>query len=117
MAKQIEQISPTSWSITEEIGPTTTKYMVYDDDPNVNKFTTDLRKLSVSDINSIKESLNIGSGIEGPAGATGATGATGPEGGGGVSSADAMLSAFELAAQDRKFAEKFQFFINMIMGS
>ena len=80
MAKTIEQITPTSWSVTEDIGPITTTYMVYDDDPNVDKFTTDLRKLSVSDINSIKESLDISRGLEGPAGATGATGENGKNG-------------------------------------
>ena len=85
MAKIIEQISPTSWSVTEDIGPTTTTYMVYDDDPNVDKFTTDLRKLSISDINSIKESLNISEGLEGPAGATGATGENGRNGADGIS--------------------------------
>ena len=84
MAKTIEQITPTSWSVTEDIGPITTTYMVYDDDPNVDKFTTDLRKLSVSDINSIKESLNISRGLEGPAGATGATGENGRDGADGI---------------------------------
>ena len=96
MAKIIEQISPTSWSITEEIGPTTTTYMVYDEDPNIDKYTHDFKRLSQSDIDAIKESLNIR---------------------GGGSSADDMLSSFELAAQDREFAEKFRSFINMIMGS
>ena len=85
MAKTIEQITPTSWSVTEDIGPITTTYMVYDDDPNVDKFTTDFRKLSVSDINSIKESLNISEGREGPAGATGATGENGRDGADGIS--------------------------------
>lgn len=62
MAKTIEQITPTSWSVTEDIGPITTTYMVYDDDPNIDKYVHDFGRLSVSDINSIKESLGITSG-------------------------------------------------------
>jgi hypothetical protein len=113
MAKIIEQISPTSWSVTEDIGPATTKYMVYDDDPNINKYVHDFGRLSVSDTDSIKESLDIRNGLQGPAGPAGATGATGS--GGGVSSADDMLLAFINAAeQSNEFVMAFQKFLESL---
>jgi len=68
MAKIIEQISPTSWSITEEIGPTTTKYMVYDEDPNIDKYAHEFSRLSQSDKGSIIESLGVRDGERGSQG-------------------------------------------------
>lgn len=68
MAKIIERISATSWSVIEDLGPITTAYMVYDDDPNINKYVHDFGRLSVSDTDSIKESLNITSGSQGDKG-------------------------------------------------
>lgn len=68
MAKIIEQISPTSWAVTEDIGPTTTRYMVYDDDPNIDKYAREFSRLSESDIDSIKESLSITRGSQGDKG-------------------------------------------------
>jgi hypothetical protein len=68
MAKIIEQISPTSWSVTEDIGPTTTKYMVYDENPSVDKYAHEFSKLSVTDMDSIKESLGVRDGERGSQG-------------------------------------------------
>lgn len=68
MAKTIQQISETSWSVTEDVGPITTTYMVYDDDPNIDKYAHDFSRLSESDIDSIKESLNVRSGSQGDKG-------------------------------------------------
>ena len=116
MAKIIQQISATSWSVTEDLGPITTAYMVYDDDPNINKYVHDFGRLSVSDTDSIKESLNIRNGLQGPAGPAGPAGATGATGsGGGVSSADDMLSAFINAAeQSNEFVMEFQKFLESL---
>jgi hypothetical protein len=68
MAKIIEQITETSWSITEEIGPTTTTYMVYDEDPNIDKYAHEFSRLSEKDMDSIKESLGVRNGSQGDKG-------------------------------------------------
>jgi hypothetical protein len=62
MAKIIQQITETSWSVTEDIGPNTTTHMVYGDDPNIDKYVHDVGRLSVSDIDAIKSALGITSG-------------------------------------------------------
>jgi len=68
MAKIIEQITPTSWSVTEDIGPDTTTYMVYGDDPNIDKYAHDFSRLARSDVDSIKESLGVRDGEQGSQG-------------------------------------------------
>jgi len=68
MAKIIEQITETSWSVTETIGPDTTTYMVYDDDPNIDKYVHDFSRLSEEAMGSIKESLGVRNGERGSQG-------------------------------------------------
>ena len=68
MAKIIEQKSATSWEVIEDIGPITTSYMVYDDDPSIDKYVHDFSRLSQSDMDSIKESLGVRNGSQGDKG-------------------------------------------------
>ena len=72
MAKRIRQIEDDAWEVAEDIvlkestvysytGDTVT-YTVYDNDPNVDKYAHEFKRLSVADTESIKESLGISGG-------------------------------------------------------
>ena len=96
MAKIIEQISSTSWSVTEDIGPATTKYMVYDDDPNIDKYAHEFSRLSQADLDLIKESLGVRSGspgVDGSSGTSGSSGSSGASGSSGTSGSSGASGA------------------------
>jgi hypothetical protein len=54
MSKIITQIDERSWEVTETVGPITSTYMVYDEDPSIDDTVRKFQRLSQSDLSSIK---------------------------------------------------------------
>ena len=76
MSKTVEQITSTSWKVTEDFGSYTSVYIVYDDDPNKTDTRKSFEKMSTEELSAVKSLI----GAAGPQGTTGGTGAQGAAG-------------------------------------